>query len=71
MLESRAAAGHVVVYASGTDLESGNPLVTIHPLSRQIQRFALYVTLGEVRRQAAAGPVRGDVVGLVAPIAAI
>jgi peptide/nickel transport system substrate-binding protein len=37
----------VVVYASGTDLESGNPLVTIHPLSRQIQRFALYVTLAK------------------------
>jgi peptide/nickel transport system substrate-binding protein len=36
-----------VVYASGTDLESGNPLVTIHPLSRQIQRFALYVTLAK------------------------
>ncbi|HEY5219194.1 MAG TPA: peptide ABC transporter substrate-binding protein [Gemmatimonadaceae bacterium] len=35
----------VVVYASGTDLESANPLVTIHPLSRQIQRFALYTTL--------------------------
>ena len=35
----------IVVYASGTDLESGNPLVTVHPLSRQIQRFALFVTL--------------------------
>ncbi|MFN2566580.1 MAG: ABC transporter substrate-binding protein [Gemmatimonadaceae bacterium] len=35
----------VVVYASGSDLESGNPLVTIHPLSRQIQRHALFVTL--------------------------
>jgi len=35
----------VVVYASGTDLESGNPLVTIHPLSRQIQRHVLFVTL--------------------------
>jgi len=34
-----------VVYASGADLESANPLVTVHPLSRQIQRFALYVTL--------------------------
>ena len=34
-----------VVYASGADLESANPLVTIHPLSRQIQRHALYVTL--------------------------
>ncbi|HEX7938967.1 MAG TPA: hypothetical protein VF483_08215, partial [Gemmatimonadaceae bacterium] len=35
----------VVVFASGTDLESANPLVTIHPLSRQIQRFVLLVTL--------------------------
>jgi peptide/nickel transport system substrate-binding protein len=35
----------VLVYASGTDLESGNPLVTIHPLSRQIQRYVLFVTL--------------------------
>jgi peptide/nickel transport system substrate-binding protein len=35
----------VVVYASGTDLESANPLVTTHPLSRQVQRYALFVTL--------------------------
>ena len=35
----------VVVYASGTDLESGNPLGTIHPLSRQVQRYALFTTL--------------------------
>ena len=34
-----------VVYASGADLESGNPLVTVHPLSRQVQRHALFVTL--------------------------
>ena len=34
-----------VVYASGADLESGNPLVTTHPLARQIQRYALFVTL--------------------------
>lgn len=33
------------VMASGTDLESANPLVTIHPLSRQIQRHALFVTV--------------------------
>jgi peptide/nickel transport system substrate-binding protein len=38
---------NVVVYASGTDLESGNPLVTVHSLSRQIQRFALFVTLAQ------------------------
>jgi peptide/nickel transport system substrate-binding protein len=34
-----------VVYASGSDLESANPLVTIHNLSRQLQRYALFVTL--------------------------
>jgi peptide/nickel transport system substrate-binding protein len=36
-----------VVYASGADLESANPLATIHPLSRQIQRFALFVTIAQ------------------------
>ncbi|HVD62592.1 MAG TPA: peptide ABC transporter substrate-binding protein [Gemmatimonadaceae bacterium] len=35
----------VLVLASGADLESANPLVTTHPLSRQIQRYALFVTL--------------------------
>lgn len=34
-----------VVMASGADLPSANPLVTIHPLSRQVQRFVLFVTL--------------------------
>ena len=34
-----------VVYASGADLESANPLVTVHPLSRQVQRYVLFVTL--------------------------
>jgi peptide/nickel transport system substrate-binding protein len=34
-----------VVYASGADLESANPLVTIHSLARQVQRYALFVTL--------------------------
>ena len=38
-------ADDVVVIASGADLESANPLVTIHPLARQVQRFALFVTL--------------------------
>ncbi|MGZ8493460.1 MAG: ABC transporter substrate-binding protein, partial [Gemmatirosa sp.] len=33
------------MYASGADLESPNPLVTVHPLSRQVQRHALLVTL--------------------------
>lgn len=35
----------VAVLASGADLESANPLVTTHPLSRQVQRFVLFVTL--------------------------
>ena len=35
----------VVVMASGADLESANPLVTVHTLSRQMQRYALFVTL--------------------------
>ena len=36
--------------ASGTDLESANPLVTVHPLSRQVQRHALFVTLVRLDR---------------------
>jgi peptide/nickel transport system substrate-binding protein len=47
---------NVAVYASGTDLESGNPLVTIHPLSRQIQRFALFVTVARYDTALAAVP---------------
>lgn len=35
----------VLVLASGADLESANPLVTTHPLSRQVQRYMLFVTL--------------------------
>jgi peptide/nickel transport system substrate-binding protein len=42
---SAARDEQTVVYASGADLESANPLVTVHPLSRQLQRFALFVTL--------------------------
>jgi len=46
----------VVVYASGTDLESGNPLVTVHSLSRQIQRYALFVTLAKYDSTLAPAP---------------
>lgn len=35
----------VVVFASGADLESANPLVTTHPLARQVQRHVLFTTL--------------------------
>jgi len=40
-----ARPGDAAVVASGADLESANPLVTVHPLSRQVQRHALFVTL--------------------------
>lgn len=35
----------LVVMASGSDLESGHPLVALHPLTRQLHRHALFVTL--------------------------
>ena len=35
----------IVVIASGADLESANPLVTVHPMARQIQRYVLFTTL--------------------------
>ena len=40
-----ARSADTVIFASGTDLESGNPLVTVHSLSKQVQRFALFTTL--------------------------
>lgn len=46
----------VVVYASGADLESANPLVTIHGLSRQVQRFVLFTTLVRYDSALAPGP---------------
>ncbi len=45
----------VAVVASGADLESPNPIVTVHPLSRQVQRYVLLVTLA--RYAADATPV--------------
>ncbi|HEX2717279.1 MAG TPA: peptide ABC transporter substrate-binding protein [Gemmatimonadaceae bacterium] len=35
----------VAVMASGADLESANPVVTVHPLARQVQRHVLLLTL--------------------------
>jgi peptide/nickel transport system substrate-binding protein len=40
-----------VIFASGADLQSMNPLVTTHPLARQVQRYVLLTTL--VRRDSA------------------
>ena len=40
-----ARRGNTVILASGADLQSANPLITTHPLARQVQRYALLVTL--------------------------
>lgn len=37
--------GATVLFASGADLASINPLLTIHPLAKQVQRYALLTTL--------------------------
>jgi peptide/nickel transport system substrate-binding protein len=34
-----------LVLASGSDLESANPVVTVHPMSRQVQRHVLFLPL--------------------------
>ena len=34
-----------VVYASGADLQSINPLVTVHPLAKAVQKHVLFLTL--------------------------
>jgi peptide/nickel transport system substrate-binding protein len=40
-----ARRGDTIVFASGADLQSVNPLLTVHPLARQVQRYALLTTL--------------------------
>jgi peptide/nickel transport system substrate-binding protein len=40
-----ARRGNTVIVASGADLQSPNPLLTVHPLARQVQRYVLLVTL--------------------------
>jgi peptide/nickel transport system substrate-binding protein len=37
--------GATVLFASGADLQSINPLFTLHPLARQVQRYVLLTTL--------------------------
>ena len=37
--------GTTVLYASGADLQTINPLFTIHPLAKQVQKFLLLTTL--------------------------
>lgn len=40
-----AAPPSSVFFASGADLQSINPLLTTHPLAKQVQRYALFLTL--------------------------
>ena len=40
-----ARHGRSVVFASGADLQSMNPLVTVHPLAKQVQKYVLLTTL--------------------------
>src|SRR5256712_7922668 len=40
-----ARRGRTVVFASGAELQSMNPLVTIQPLAKQVQRYVLLTTL--------------------------
>ena len=49
-----ARRGDTVILASGADLQSPNPLLTVHPLAKQVQRYALLVTL--VRYDSALAP---------------
>ena len=42
---SAARRGATVLFASGADLQSINPLITLHPLARQVQRYVLLTTL--------------------------
>lgn len=37
--------GATVMFASGADLQSINPLLTMHPLAHQVQRYVLFTTL--------------------------
>lgn len=46
----------VAVIASGADLESPDPIVTVHPLSRQVQRHVLLVTLARYDAHLAPAP---------------
>jgi peptide/nickel transport system substrate-binding protein len=53
-----AAAGReaTVLFASGADLQSINPLLAVHPLARQVQRYALLTTLVRYNERLAAEP---------------
>ena len=43
--DEAARRGATVLFASGADLQSINPLLTSHPLARQVQRYVLLTAL--------------------------
>src|SRR5216110_2417880 len=43
--DEAAHRGATVLFASGADLQSINPLLTMHSLARQVQRYVLLTTL--------------------------
>jgi len=45
-----------IVIASGTDLEGMQPLVTVHPLSRQVQRYLVFTPLARLSADLVAEP---------------
>jgi peptide/nickel transport system substrate-binding protein len=48
--------GATVLFASGADLQSINPLLTAHPLARQVQRYVLLTTLARYDSSLTARP---------------
>ncbi len=51
-----ARRGDTVLFASGADLQSINPLFTVHPLARQVQRYVLLTTLVRYDRSMEVAP---------------
>lgn len=49
--DEAARRGTTVLFASGADLASINPLLTNHPLARQVQRYVLLTTLARYDSQ--------------------
>ena len=48
--------GPTILFASGADLQSINPLLTVHPLARQVQRYVLLMTLARYDSSLVARP---------------
>jgi peptide/nickel transport system substrate-binding protein len=44
-IPERPADQPTILFASGADLQSANPLITVHPLAKQVQKHVLFVPL--------------------------